>query len=63
MFNFAFDALLQMRISHHWDAINEETDAKENVKLDNRDYIPKFFEHGDTRKHCQVKYSRHRPIS
>lgn len=46
----AFDALQEMRIAHRWDAINEETDAKENAKLDGRDYIPVFFENGDTRK-------------
>lgn len=46
----ALDALQQMRIEHRWDAINEETDAKENAKLDKKDYVPVFFENGDTRK-------------
>ena len=46
----AFDALQEMRISHRWDAINEETDAKENAKLDDSDYIPGIFDNGDTRK-------------
>jgi len=46
----AFDALQEMRIAHRWNAINEETDAKENAKLDGRDYIPAIFENGDTRK-------------
>jgi transposase len=35
----AFDALQEMRISHRRDAINEETDAGENAKPDDRDYI------------------------
>ncbi|HQG68128.1 MAG TPA: transposase, partial [Paludibacteraceae bacterium] len=46
----AFDALQEMRISHRWDAINQETDGKENAKLDGRDFIPELFENGDTRK-------------
>ena len=39
-----------MRIAHRWNAINEETDARENTKLDGRDYTPIFFENGNTRK-------------
>lgn len=46
----AFDALQQMRIAHRWDAINEETDAKENAKLDKKDCVSAVFENGDTRK-------------
>ena len=46
----ALDALQEMRISHRWDAINEETDAKENAKLEGGKYIPVVFENGDTRK-------------
>jgi hypothetical protein len=34
-----FDALQEMRISHRRNAINEETDARENAKPDDRDYI------------------------
>lgn len=39
-----------MRISHRWNAINRETDARENAKLDGTDYSPVIFENGDTRK-------------
>ena len=44
----ALDALREMRISHRWDAINEETDAKENAKFEGGKYV--VFENGDTRK-------------
>ena len=33
----AYDALQEMRIAHRWDAINEETNAIENAKLNNDD--------------------------
>ena len=46
----AYDALQEMRIAHRWDAINEETNAIENAKSDNKRYIPEVFENGDTRK-------------
>jgi len=46
----ALDALQEMRISHRWDTINEETDAKESAKLEGAKYIPVVFENGDTRK-------------
>ena len=46
----ALDALQEMRISHRWDAINEETDAKESAKLEGGKYIGVVFENGDTRK-------------
>ena len=46
----ALDALQEMRVSHRWDAINEETDAKENAKLEGGKYIPVVSENGDTRK-------------
>ena len=46
----AYDALQEMRIAHRWDAINEETNAIENAKLDNQKYIPEVLENGDTIK-------------
>ena len=46
----AYDALQEMRISYRWDAINEETNAIENAKLDKIKYIAEIFENGDTRK-------------
>jgi transposase len=46
----AYDALQEMRIAHRWDAINEETDAIQNAKLDNKTYTPFRFKNGDTKK-------------
>jgi Transposase and inactivated derivatives len=46
----AFDAMQEMRIAHRWDAINDETNAKEEAKLTETEYVPIFFENGDTRK-------------
>lgn len=46
----AYDAVQEIRITHRWDAINEETNAIENAKSDGIKYIPKIFQNGDTRK-------------
>jgi len=46
----AYDALQEMRIAHRWDAINEETEAKEQAKLAGKKYIPQTLENGDTKK-------------
>jgi len=46
----AYDALQEMRIAHRWDAINEETEAREQAKLSNEKYIPEIFENGDSKK-------------
>ncbi|MDR0823802.1 MAG: transposase [Prevotella sp.] len=46
----AHDALQEMRIAHRWDAINQETEAKEQAKLSNIKYIPELLENGDSRK-------------
>lgn len=46
----AFDALQEMRIAHRWNAINQETDDRENAKLEARDYRPVILKNGDTRK-------------
>jgi len=46
----AYDALQEMRIEHRWDAINEETDAKEEAKLSQTNYQPIVFKNGDTSK-------------
>ena len=39
----AYDALQQMRIAHRWDAINQETNAIENAKLNKKKYIAPLF--------------------
>lgn len=46
----AYDALQEMRISHRWDAINEETNARENAKADGLKYIPEVLSNDDTKK-------------
>ncbi len=46
----AHDALQEMRIKHRWDAINEETNAIENAKLNNSKYIPDMLPNGDSKK-------------
>lgn len=46
----ALDALQEMRIAHRWDAINEETNAKEEAKLSQTTYHPVVFRNGDTSK-------------
>ena len=46
----AFDAMQEMRIAHRWDAINQETNDKENAKLDSKKYKAPVFENGDTCK-------------
>ena len=40
----------EIRIGHRREAIQEETDAKQEVKGLKRKYIPYTFENGDTRK-------------
>lgn len=46
----AFDAIQEMRIAHRWDAINKETDEKENAKLLGVKYKPEVLANGDTLK-------------
>jgi len=46
----AYEALQEMRIKHRWDAINEETNAIENAKLDNSKYNPEILPNGDSKK-------------
>jgi transposase len=46
----ANDAIQEIRIGHRWDAINEETNAKQNAKLDGKKYKPEELSNGDTTK-------------
>lgn len=46
----AYDALQEMRIAHRWDAINEETNAIENARLNNKKHVATAFSNGDTKK-------------
>jgi transposase len=46
----AYDALQEIRIAHRWEAINEETQAKEEAKLSGKNYVPEELENGDSKK-------------
>ena len=46
----ALDALQEIRIAHRWDAINEETNAKEEAKRSKTSYKPELLRNGDTAK-------------
>lgn len=46
----AHDATQEIRIRHRWDAINEETNAIENAKLDKVKYVPELLANGETKK-------------
>ncbi|MGB5445032.1 MAG: transposase [Psychromonas sp.] len=46
----AYDALQEIRIKHRWDAIDEETNDRDNCKWDNQIYSPLRFDNGDTKK-------------
>lgn len=46
----ALDALQEIRIKHRWNAIDEETNARDNAKWDNKIYTPFRFDNGDTKK-------------
>ena len=46
----ACDALQEMRIAHRWDAIQAETDAKEEAKCLGKAYTPVVPANGDTHK-------------
>lgn len=46
----ACDAVQEIRIGHRWEAIQEETDSRQEAKGLKRKYTPFTFENGDTRK-------------
>ncbi len=46
----ALDAVQEIRIKHRWDAINADTHARENAKLEGRKYVAERLENGDTPK-------------
>jgi transposase len=46
----AYDALQEMRIALRWDAINEDTEAREQAKMNDCEYRPDILENGDTKK-------------
>jgi len=46
----AYDAIQEMRIEYRWEAINQETEDKEQAKLSGKKYVPEELENGDTKK-------------
>ena len=46
----ALEAVQEIRIKHRWDAIQAETDAKEEAKLSGGRYVATHFDNGDTLK-------------
>lgn len=46
----ACEAVQEIRIGHRWEAIQEETDARQEAKGLKKKYVPFTFENGDTRK-------------
>ena len=46
----ACDAVQEIRIGHRWEAIQEETDARQEAKGLKKKYVSPTFENGDTRK-------------
>lgn len=46
----AYDAIQEMRIAHRWDAIQQETDKREEAKLAGEKYHPEVLSNGDTTK-------------
>ena len=54
----ACEAVQEMRIKHRWEAIQEETDLKEDAKWRGEEYHPFVFPNGDTKKQLLAR-SRH----
>lgn len=48
----ANDAIQEIRIAHRWDAINQETNAKENAKLDGKKYVPEELQKVIQKNNC-----------
>jgi transposase len=46
----AFEATQEIRIKHRWEAIQEETDRKEEAKRLKESYMAERFDNGDTKK-------------
>ena len=46
----ALEAVQEIRINHRWDAINADTEAREQAKFSGKRYIPERLANGDTLK-------------
>lgn len=51
----ACDAVQEIRVGHRWEAIQEDTDAREESKGMRQKYEPFRFKNGDTRKELLVR--------
>lgn len=51
----ACDAVQELRIKHHWDAIQQANDEMEEAKLSGKDYTPYRYQNGDTRKELLIR--------
>lgn len=51
----ACDAVQEIRVGHRWEAIQEDTDAREEAKGMRQKYEPFRFKNGDTRKELLVR--------
>ena len=51
----ACDAVQEIRVGHRWEAIQADTDAREEAKGMGNKYEPFRFENGDTRKELLVR--------
>lgn len=54
----ACEAVQELRIRHRWEAIQEETDMREEAKWSGKGYQPFVFPNGDTKKQLLAR-SRH----
>lgn len=46
----ALEAVQEIRIKHRWDAVNADTEAREQAKLSGEKYVPERLPNGDTLK-------------
>ena len=46
----ALEAVQEIRIKHRWEAIDADTEAREQAKLNGLTYVPERLENGDTLK-------------
>lgn len=51
----ALEAVQEIRIKHRWEAIDADTEAREQAKLGGCAYVPKRLENGDTLKELLVR--------
>lgn len=55
----ALEAVQEIRIKHRWEAIDADTEAREQAKLGGHAYVPKRLENGDTPKELLARDGMH----